>query len=462
MAAPQAHGGVPISYPASDADSIDVKVEHEPHALIHGHCSRMTHGTSLYNPYGIAHGVHRSHEMRGLENDRDLLYLATEEVRKESKYVYPTLPLNYDQEQHAFSASAEVSPMWSNGERLAGSNTYTGYDTSEHVNDQTRFPTFGSVNVDAWLRQLAESNASSYTFETTTSPSQPNISLHYPSDPSTHCLPVPPPLDVSHELSSNQDPDFPSSNQYDLLPEFMSLGIDLNEATFLGESDQEYGGNSNGAGSDMFNYSSNTSSAQNNDFLAAPTPFPALPPLSSMLTPCDIGPSSAPPSSVGDYEVQNHNVFGFDYSTLIESGYVIQPISNMPALSRSSSTGSHTSSRSRSSVGLAGPYRGHIGPVASSSNPNLSISIPTNNVSSDVWHSAPIEASAGLPVAFPEAGGRIENMWGTRSAYPGSVDMTRDAWTFPSRAPAYVHKRSRSRSLLQVPHYKPNGTLSFK
>ncbi|PAV17823.1 ACE1 transcription factor [Pyrrhoderma noxium] len=302
MAAPQAHGGVPISYPASDAGSIDVKVEHEPHALIHGHCSRMTHGTSLYNPYGIAHGVHRSHEMRGHENDRDPLYLATEEVRKESKYVYPILPLNYDQEQHAFSASAEVSPMWSNGERLAGSNTYTGYDTSEHVNDQTRFPTFGSVNVDAWLRQLAESNANSYTFETTTSPSQPNTSLHYPSDPSTHCLPVPPPLDVSHELSSNQDPDFPSSNQYDLLPEFMSLGIDLNEATFLGESDQEYGSNSNGAGSDMFNYSSNTSSAQNNDFLAAPTPFPALPPLSSMLTPCDIGPSSAPPSSVGDYE----------------------------------------------------------------------------------------------------------------------------------------------------------------
>lgn len=432
-----------VHRPPSDVDDgHDVSYQHQytghgPHALSHGHGARTTHGTALFNPYGPAHDAHlRAHDMRGHEADS---------TATSKGYIYPVPPISYSQQQ-SFGARSDPTHVWSNGERLSDdvNDLPANYDTqtTKCQPNLTAFGEvdFGSVDVDAWLREMMVSTSNlSPNLETDTQSAQSSSSnIPYPAP---HPLPVPDALDVSQDLAQLQDQDYaPASSQYDLLPRLVNLdlGLDYNDTYFNG-SDQDGGDvNVNGIGSGGGTFDSEFLSfpptaghsvrGEAPELLNASAPFSAPPPPPPMLTlqSCDNGDFRyAPSSAVSEPRPQE---YAFDYlATVVDPDYVVRPSTVLPALTRSSSIGSHSSGRSRSSMGMSYWARN-----ASSERVD------------DQWHSATDASYHSM--------GTAESSWGL-PAYP-TVTETARGWP-ATRVQAY-HDRGRALTMssMDVPSSK--------
>ncbi|THH08986.1 hypothetical protein EW145_g2343 [Phellinidium pouzarii] len=382
------------SRPVSEADdTFELPIPHPfPHELLHGHGSRSTHGTALYNPYGLAHDTHmRSHDMRGHEASAPTSAgISTSPQSRE--YHYPVLPLQYEQperqqqqkvdiryerQQRPYRVRSEVSPTWPGNEVFTEDVNNMLASLNESLDRlSSSEPDLNSVDVDAWLRQMSASNSNRAIIDASASSAQTsNVNISY-------ALPIPQALDISGSLS-RQDQDISSAQgQYDLYSglssQFMGFDVDSSEQ-FLGDNrsrngsdhDSDVGGV--GSSTDLFDPEllSFTASASDasapQELLHAPTPFPAFPglTLSNFNTQLAIVDDDT-------NEDRRRCESAFDFLTAIaDADAIVQSMPAVPALSRSSSTGSHVSSRSRSSFG--GCTNGG-GVVAAGSH-------------SDVWHS---------------------------------------------------------------------------
>ncbi|KAI5120387.1 hypothetical protein M0805_000167 [Coniferiporia weirii] len=344
--------------PSETGDVLEVPAPHSlPHELSHGHGVRSTHGAALYNPYGLAHDAHmRNHDMRGHEVSPPPLppIITTSQQRD---YTYPPLPLPYERQQQqrqAFGIQSEVSPTWPSGEGFPDDvdNLLASLNAQEPLDQLDSSETdFGSVDVDAWLRQLTVSN-----------PNSGNVDVSISSANSSHVpqiLPVPQALDISGALT--QDQDFSSvAGQYDMYSGLASqlMGFDVDSGNqYLSGGESDHGGDVGDVDSvaGMFDPGllsfttpaiSEPGAPPQPELLHAPTPYTAYPMFAF---------NAQLPSPSGDANTEAGVDGGaFDFLTaMAEVTALTQGVPGLPALSRSSSTGSHASSRSRSSLGGA-------------------------------------------------------------------------------------------------------------
>ncbi|KAH8112268.1 hypothetical protein DFH11DRAFT_1608929 [Phellopilus nigrolimitatus] len=348
---------VTASRPPSETD--DALEPLQPHALMHGHGTRPTHGSALFNPYGLAHDMHmRGHDMRGHEVIRPATPVSANES---AGYVYPAPPLTYDQQrQHSPHNDQQQPQPQSQPQPFEEA-------LPEDVDDLFAALYAPEVDIDAWLRQVTE-DSNSFAPDTS-APSSANSSIP-PAVPET--LPVPQALDLSGDPALAEDQDYLQYNMHSgLLPQFMGmnmnvgLDVDAGEQPYLGGESDHDGNETSGLDSSagmydpgLLDFDSSASRVNLPDMLHAPTPFPALP----ALTISAFGAQSS--STTPESQMQ-----AFDFlAALAGTAPAPESTAAVPALSRSSSTGSHASSRSRSSVGVSG--MGNF----------------NNSANSDMWH----------------------------------------------------------------------------
>ncbi|KAL5478368.1 CUP2_2 [Sanghuangporus weigelae] len=414
--------------PSSDpGDALELSqrllpIEPETHTLIHGHVSRTTHGSVLYNPYGHAHDAHlRTHDIQSGHEAP-----ATRGPDASNGYIYPVPPISYEQEQN-FGARSEPSSAWPNSERLSEgdvNNMLSAYDQqpSEYQSDPFGALNIGSVDVDAWLREMMESNTNPSPSE----PDMPNAQQPSSSIPFTNprtdpqALPVPQALDVSHDLAQAQDPDY--LRQFDLLPRLGN--IDFNDNYLSGNEQDVADVNGLRSAAGMFSlqmaeapsvqevreYASEALSAASNPFSTS-----APPPMLTIQA-CGIEDFQYTSSSTSAIAEPKPQQYAFDY--LLDGDFVIRPPAGLPPLTRSSSIGSHSSGRSRSSMGM-----GHWARNGSSD---------CVNASKDRWHNA-ADNTGFQNIATASA----ENPW-VLGAFPSAAE-----WPM-SRAHALMRERGRA------------------
>ncbi|OCB89203.1 hypothetical protein A7U60_g3689 [Sanghuangporus baumii] len=404
-------------------------IEPETHTLIHGHISRTTHGSVLYNPYGHAHDAHlRTHDIRSGHEAP-----ATRGLDASNGYIYPVPPISYEQEQN-FGARSEPCSALPNGERLSEgdvNNMLSAYDQqpSEYQSDPFGALNIGSVDVDAWLREMMESNTNPSPFE----PDMPNAQQPSSSIPFTNpridpqALPVPQALDVSHDLAQAQDPDY--VRQFDLLPRLGN--IDFND-NYLSGSEQDVG-DVNGLRSAAGLFDSEVFSLQTEEapsvqevreyaseaLGAASNPFSiSAPPPMLTIQACGAGDFQYASSSTSAIAEPKPQQYAFDY--LLDGDVVIRPPAGLPPLTRSSSIGSHSSGRSRSSMGASHWARNGSSDCVNASSDR------------DRWHNA-ADNTGFRNIATASA----ENPWGL-GAFPSTAE-----WPM-SRERALMRERGRA------------------
>lgn len=355
------------SHPTSEAGDLELptaRCNSQPRELSHGHGMRSTHGASLYNPYGLAHDLHmRGHDLQ--EQDASV---------PSRSYTYPVLPLAYDsqvqmqqepesavdQQLSNYGLQTEVSPAWAPADKFSGddNNMFSAVNVQEPASQiSSVFTSYGTVDVDAWLRQMIDCNQ---VFDGYSSDSSNSGSSY-----SSQSLTVPPSLDLSSTLSREQE--FSSATgQFGMYGDLSgpSADFDLNRSFFAGNADGSDSGAEpiSGMSSGTFNQGilgltdfRAAGATDKSDLIHAPTPFSAFPSLT-------LGYSDESLHRIDAVKTEKPSFIDGDLQR------IHQRVSAVPPLSRSSSTGSHASSRSRSSFGAATHGFGHGQP--------------------DVWHSS--------------------------------------------------------------------------
>lgn len=343
------------SHPASEAGDLElpqIRGDSQPRELSHGHSARSTHGAALYNPYGLAHDLHmRGHDLRG----HDASSLSPR--GSAGGYTYPVLPLAYDsqsqlqqqeteppvdqQELSSYGLQAEVSPAW------AATDKYSDVDNLFSTVYQPEpsssvFTSYGTVDVDAWLRQMIDSNSVFDGYSSDSSNSGSSFS--------SQALAVPSSLDLPGNLSREQEFSSAPSQFGGIYNDLSapSAEFDMNRPFYSSQAD----GNDNSAepssamNSRAFDQSLlgltdfRADAADKSDLIHAPTPFSAFPSLTL---------------GYSDESLHRIDAVRTDRTGMIDGDLqrLHQRVSAVPPLSRSSSTGSHASSRSRSSFGVA-------------------------------------------------------------------------------------------------------------
>lgn len=407
--------------PSSDpGDALELSqrflpIEPESHTLMHGHGARTTHGSALYNPYGKAHDAHlRTHDIRSGHEAS-----TTRGLDASNGYIYPVPPISYDQEQN-FGARSEPSPAWPNSERLSQDDvnnmlaTYDQQAQSEYQSDIFG-ANIGSVDVSAWLREMMASGMNpSPTEPDILNAQQPSSSIPF-TDP--QALPVPQALDVSHDLAQAQDPDY--ARQFDLLPRLGNLDFNDN---YLSGSEQDVGdvnGLRSAAGmfdSELFNLPMTEAPsvqetreygldvASSNQFSTSAPPPPML-----TVQGCGNGDFRYTSSSTSAIAEPKPQQYAFEY--LLDGDFVICPPAGLPPLTRSSSIGSHSSGRSRSSMGMSHWARNGSSDCVNATagmsdqwnNSAENMSIATANTAENPWNLAALPLTAEWPMTRVQA-----------------------------------------------------------